>query len=166
MGFVALISSSPSASQGAFKYHLSPTGGSGRGNASLCLPLLLPPLSFFGCCCCCCLIASNGLDSLVCIRGLVLFSLIDHTAIEKKKKAVLCPFPPASLLASNGHKISWFYVFCCIVVRSLKKRLTSKICTFCPVSSDLKAFFSSLVCFGSYSHQQLLHPFSVAVMIH
>ena len=38
--------------------------------------------------------------------------------------------------------------FCCIGVRSLKKRLSLKICTFCP--SNQKAFFYSLVCFGSF----------------
>ena len=27
-------------------------------------------------------------------------------------------------------------VFCCIVARGLKKRLSSKMCTFCPVSSN------------------------------
>ena len=35
-------------------------------------------------------------------------------------------------------------------IRSLKKMITSKICTFCPVPSYQKAFFWSLVCFGSF----------------
>ena len=38
---------------------------------------------------------------------------------------------------------------CFYVVRSLKKTTSSKICTFCPVSSNQKAVFKSLVCFGS-----------------
>ena len=39
---------------------------------------------------------------------------------------------------SNWHKISWIncLFFCFHVVRSLKKRTSSKICMFCPVSSN------------------------------
>ena len=53
---------------------------------------------------------------------------------------------------SNWHKRSWIncLFFCFLVVRTLKKRTSSKICTFCLVLSNQKVFLSSLVCFGSF----------------
>ena len=44
----------------------------------------------------------------------------------------------------KGQKISWSNCFLLIVVRSLKKRLSSKMCTFFPVSSIKKRSFNLL----------------------
>ena len=50
----------------------------------------------------------------------------------------LMPFSFHQPPVSNWHKTSWMncLFFCFYIVRSLKKRTSWKICTFCPVSSD------------------------------
>ena len=69
------------------------------------------------------------------------------------------PFPSASLRASNWHKINWIdcLFFCFYLVRSLKKRTSSKICTFCPVSSIKKRSFNLLCISKEKRHESLCH---------
>ena len=53
---------------------------------------------------------------------------------------ILCQFDTKRLAGEKG-----------IVVHSLKKRTSSKICTFCPVSSNQKAFFNLLCVLDLFS---------------
>ena len=57
-----------------------------------------------------------------------------HKRFSQSRALFLPPAP-----TSNWHKISWtvcFSVVFVVVVRSLKRRTSSKMCTFCPVLSN------------------------------